>query len=531
MSDAFQPSALAPPPVVAPPPPQPQGGSPDSASPLAPQSPFAQGAVPQPYRDESAAYARKAEADRLAWEKREAAWQPLADKLRRELTAGNPPPPDEAFQKLPAPPSIDPQRYQQNAMAFVGVMAVLGALSGRFTRNAGNASLNAFAGAVNGWKQGNLDAYNQKSKEWEQTTKQMLLNNKMVLDKYKAILANKSLNIEQQMAAAKLVAAEYQDSIAFNALDAGNYTMFAQLYDKQTAAQDKAVDSFLKLSGDRFHETEQNQAKARQLETPEGQAWMQTLPPADQLKLQGFLKVYGSGAPKLSTEETGVTLEADAARYRKTGQLPPNMGRGIQGAQQATAIRQRAVQQEIEEGGDPKEWPTHWQQFRAEGAGLAREQGAIGQRAGNIALAVQESHDTIPRVRELAKQNAGNGVATWNSLENKWLVESGDANFQEYVTQLNSLINLYGRVISSGGKGTVSDLEHARELANPNMPLSGVEGSLKAMEFEIEVAKNAPEKVREEIWKKQEAARRQSPAAVPGGGTVIKYDAEGNRIQ
>lgn len=535
MSDAFQPSALAPSPNPPPPPPQqqPQGGAaPPAASPLAQPSPFAQSPVPQPYQDESAAYARKAEADRKAWEDREAAWKPIADKLRRELTAGNPPPPEEAFRKLPAPPSINPQQYAQNALGFVGVMAVLGALSSRFTRNAGNASLNAFAGAVKGWQQGNLDAYNQKSKEWEATTKQMLENNKMVLDKYKAILANKSLNIEQQMAAAKLVAAEYQDKIAFDALDAGNYTMFAQLYDKQTTAQDKAVASFLQLSGDKFHETEQNQAKARQLETPEGQAWMQGLDPANRMKLEGFLKVYGSGAPSLALT-SGPALDADAERYRQTGTLPPNMGRGIQGQQQATQIRERATELEIAQGGDPTQWPLRWQEFKARGAGLSREQGAIGQRAGAIAVSVDEADRTIPIVRKLAERSAGKGVATWNAIENKWQVESGDRNFQEYVTQLNSLVNIYGRVISGGGKGTVSDLEHARELANPNMPVSGVEGSLDAMAREIEIAKTAPERVRDVIRQQQEAAhRRQTPEASPSNnGGIIKYDAQGNRIE
>jgi hypothetical protein len=296
---------FAPPPGAPPPGPDvqpardvtPNAGFAKRPSPLAPQSPFAQGAVPQPYQDESAAYARKAEADKAAWEKRQAQWTPIETKLRKELLAGNPPPPEQ--QRLPAPPSIDPQRYQQNALAFVGVMAVLGALAGKFTRNAGNASLNAFAGAVKGWQTGNLEAYEQKSKEWKQTTEQMLANNKMVLDKYRAVLENKSLNIEQQMMAAKLIAAEYQDKIAFDALDAGNYTMFAQLHDKQTAAQDKAVESFLKLSGDKYHETQQNQAKAQQLETPEGQAWIQGLDPANRLKIEGFLKVYGSGAPPL----------------------------------------------------------------------------------------------------------------------------------------------------------------------------------------------------------------------------------------
>jgi hypothetical protein len=519
---------LTPPPGAPPPGPEvqpaqdvtPNDGIAKGQSPLAPQSPFAQGAVPQSYQDESAAYARKAEADKAAWEKRQALWTPVEEKLRKELLAGNPPPPEQ--QRLPAPPSMDPQRYQQNALAFVGVMAVMGALMGKFTRNAGNASLNAFAGAVKGWQTGNLEAYEQKSKEWQQTTEQMLANNKMVLEKYKAVLENKSLNIEQQMMAAKLIAAEYQDKIAFDALDAGNYTMFAQLHDKQTAAQDKAVESFLKLSGDKFHETEQNQAKAKQLETPEGQAWMQGLDPASRMKLEGFLKVYGSDAPPLSpaggTPVGGQTLDADAERYRQTGTLPPNMGRGQQGAAQASAIRQRATELEVADDGDPKDWPTNWQKFRAQGSGLSSEQGAIGRRAGGVALSVDEADRTLPRVRQLAEKSAGRGVAVWNTVDNQWKVQTGDKDFAEYVTQMNSLINIYGRVLSGGQSGTVSDKEHARAMINPNMPLSAVEGALDAFQFEISIAQEAPERVRAARDKKQKnkSSDMGNNAAAPG---------------
>jgi hypothetical protein len=497
-------------------------------SPLAPQSPFAQSSTPQPYQDESAAYARKAEADKAAWQAREKSWQPIREKLQRELLAGTPPPPEQ--QRVPAPPSMDPQRYQENALAFVGVMAVLGALSGKFTRNSGNASLSAFAGAVKGWQTGNLEAYEQKSKEWEQTTKQMLMNNKMVLDKYRAVLENKSLNIEQQMLASKLIAAEYQDKIAFDALDAGNYTMFAQLHDKQTAAQDKAVDSFLKLSGDKFHETEQNQAKARQLETPEGQAWMQGLDPASRMKLEGFLKVYGSGAPPLASPGAppaggGATLDADAERYRQTGTLPANMGRGVQGAAQASAIRQRATELEVAAGGDPKDLPTKWQEFKAKGIGLNREQSSIGNRAGNVSLSVDEADRTVPIVRQLAEKSAGHGVAVWNTVENQWKVQTGDRAFAQYVTQMNSLINIYGRVLSGGTSGTVSDKEHARAMINPNMPLSAVEGALDAFQTEINIAQEAPERVRAAIQKKQknQTGTQDSGATPPGGAAASDH--------
>lgn len=169
------------------------------------------------------------------------------------------------------------------------------------------------------------------------------------------------------------------------------------------------------------------------------------------------------------------------------------------------------------------------QDFSARQAGKSSEERAVGQRAGGIALAVQESKETIPNVLAAAKQSAGKGTAIWNSVENKWKVQQGDANYAYYVQQLNSLINLYGRVISGGGKGTVSDLEHGREMLNANMPLSAVEGSLRGFQKEIDIAEKAPGKVRERMHGGGEDA---APSAnTPPPGSVIKYDANGERVQ
>jgi hypothetical protein len=139
------------------------------------------------------------------------------------------------------------------------------------------------------------------------------------------------------------------------------------------------------------------------------------------------------------------------------------------------------------------------QRFSAQGVGMNREEGAVGQRAGAIALAVDEVTKTIPNVMAAAEKSAGKGLATWDKIENKWKVEKGDPDFAYYTQQLNSLVNIYGRVISGGGKGTVSDLEHAREMLNPNMPLSAVRGALRGFQTEIDIAEKAPENVRAKI--------------------------------
>lgn len=186
----------------------------------------------------------------------------------------------------------------------------------------------------------------------------------------------------------------------------------------------------------------------------------------------------------------------------------------------APAMAVEAFRRDFQEKNGRRPTGEEIQEFAAKQAGLSAEERAVGQRAGNIAIAVQETSKTIPNVRALAGKSAGRGTVFWDSIENKWKVQKGDKDFAKYVQQMNSLINLYGRVISGGGKGTVSDAEHAREMLNPNMPLSAVQGSLEGFETEVAIAESAPEEVREKMRRNYSRGKETEakPAQQPGAG-------------
>ncbi|EJN10472.1 hypothetical protein PMI42_06248 [Bradyrhizobium sp. YR681] len=74
----------------------------------------------------------------------------------------------------------------------------------------------------------------------------------------------------------------------------------------------------------------------------------------------------------LTNAESSGSIDADAERYRQTGQLPPNIGKGMQGGAESRAIRQRAAQLEQEAGGDPATWPQKWQQFKGQQVAIQR---------------------------------------------------------------------------------------------------------------------------------------------------------------
>ena len=175
----------------------------------------------------------------------EAAAQPLRDREMKELMT-----PVQArshLEKLKDAPK--PEDYQKGSMEFASSMALVGAVFGRFSRRGGTAALNAFSGALKGWHEGNMEAYGNAQKEWEANTKKTLENNQMEIEKYKEIIENKKLNIDQMSAALTLAAQPFQNKLMFDYAQEKNINGALNLYDKMVGIQEKAESSFQKLMG------------------------------------------------------------------------------------------------------------------------------------------------------------------------------------------------------------------------------------------------------------------------------------------
>lgn len=383
-------------------------------------------------------------------------------------------PPMPQMPKMQKPePAPDAKEYQKGAMDFASAMAVLGAVAGRFTRQPGGAALAAFGAALKGWQTGNLQAYETAAKQWEENTKVTLANNKEVMDQYKLALQNRKANIDEQMSNIQLISAKYHDQIMYDAAQSKNYTMVAQIYEKNAQYTEKASEAAAKLQEKRDEQKTKNEQSALYWLSPSGQAELNAVKP--------------DGTPKY-----------DEAQKAGVKQIVDLYGQKAVGKSVIANDRAQFIQEYKDSHGGASPNSTEITQWENSRKGQAAEETAVGRRAGGISLAVQEAHDTIPNVMSLAEKNAGKGVATWNAVENKWKVEKGDPGFAEYVQQMNALVNIYGRAVN-GGNATVSDKEHARDMLNPNMPLSAVRGSIKGFTREIDIAEQAPGKVRERM--------------------------------
>lgn len=490
----------------------PNVGEPKGASPLAPQSPFdLQQPQQQVYQTGADLIAQKAEADRKAYDERQAQYDPIARILIKKLAAGD----NEALanrvlgqmKQVPAPPSIDPQRYQQQALGFVGAMAALGALSSAFTRRSGNASLQAFAGALKGWQTGNLQAYKQKSDEWAQATEQTLANNKVVLDKYKTVLEAKNLDLDEKRSALQLIAAQYQDKLAYNAIAAGNYGMFAALYDKSAAAQDKTVESFLKLNGDKYHETEQYKGRAEVLESPQGQAVLQGLRPEAQLPLQALIKTYGSGAPQMaggggpqgSGARNQVFADWKADYIAKNGRppSPEEEKRELQSLTPVRSLQGLALQRFLDE--NPKATSAQVVEFAATMQGDIAAIRAAGNRAGQIAVSADEADSTFTLAR-----NASNAFPRYqwmplNSIYQRWQEASGNPKARKFVAANESAVTAYGATMSRNGANTVAAQQRAHTVLDTADSQQAYAAGLDQLQKEVDAVRKAPARARKDL--------------------------------
>jgi hypothetical protein len=117
------------------------------------------------------------------------------------------------------------------------VASLLGAIAGTFARRGTTTGLNAFAGAIQGLAQGNMEIFKATGQEFEQTMEQVSATNKQKLEAYDRIWKNKKMSLDQKMNEYALVAARYQDEINYNLAMQKNYTALANANLKERQAQ------------------------------------------------------------------------------------------------------------------------------------------------------------------------------------------------------------------------------------------------------------------------------------------------------
>lgn len=456
-------------------PPIPPGGS-QGASPLAPQSPLAAlGPPPQP-------------------------------------TAGPPPKPQLNIPPMPAmpqqqkpPPAPDAKEYQKDAMAFASAMAVLGAVAGRFTRAPGGAALAAFAGALNGWQTGNLQKYEEAAKKWEQDTKTTLENNRQVMEKYKLALENRKANIDEQMSQIQLISAQYHDQIMYDAAASKNYTLVAQIYEKNAQFTQKAADAAARLQEKRDEQRQKSEESAPRWLSPQGQ-YILGLPSRDPST------PYVPGGPLSDTEKAGVKqlIELYGAKNAK----PQNevIEQFKREHPDATAEQ---IQEFIASGKPPRAAPAMFiAQFKkdhpnataeeikkaaAEYAGEQSYQRRAGTSAANVENASNEVVQLIPQAIETSRALPRGKWVPINTLVQRWEQGKSDPAYNDFMVANFSLLNAYTRAMNPQGVPRIQERleQHALGVLSTATSPEAYEVQVRRLWKEVQASKTATAKTSE----------------------------------
>jgi hypothetical protein len=130
-------------------------------------------------------------------------------------------------------PPYRPPDLRQDAGNWMMLAAGFGAIAGAFSRYHTTTALNSFAGMLQGFNKGSLEAINQNYETWNANARQAEAYNRQALTRYKAVMDNAQLNWDQKANMIKMTADQYQDAIMSSAAEQKNITQMMEIYDKQ----------------------------------------------------------------------------------------------------------------------------------------------------------------------------------------------------------------------------------------------------------------------------------------------------------
>ncbi len=166
----------------------------------------------------------------------------------------------------------------------------------------------------------------------------------------------------------------------------------------------------------------------------------------------------GAEAPTITAD----TLEMDAYRYLTDGTLPPNMGRGVQGAKQATEIRNRAAQLAKDAGMSADEIRFAQLTNKAQVSAIMQ----LGRARAQILQAEKLASSNADLAVEASNASSRTGVPLLNKGI-QWAQENlqGDENLRKFTAANETFISEYAKVMG-GGYGAAAPTEGAQARAH-----------------------------------------------------------------
>jgi hypothetical protein len=189
-----------------------------------------------------------------------------------------------------------------------------------------------------------------------------------------------------------------------------------------------------------------------------------------------------------------------------------NMGRGAQGAANLVAVNQRIARKAKEQGLTGGDLASINADYQGQVAGL-RTSGTISARIENAAA---EAAELAPLALAASEKVARSGLLPFGRAEMMFNKNTNSPEMNEFATANIGLATAYAGAMARGGKSTVADMEHARELlatAKSHEAYKAIVGQIK---LEIQAAQRAPQRVRTHL--RTEISGRGGDHGAPEGG-------------
>jgi hypothetical protein len=192
-----------------------------------------------------------------------------------------------------------------------------------------------------------------------------------------------------------------------------------------------------------------------------------------------------------------------------------NLGRGKQGAANLLALRGAVADEAQKRGMTGADLAAINADYQGQKAGI-RTANTISARIENAAA---EAAQLAPLAIEAGRNVARSGFLPFGRAQVMFNNQTNDPALNKFATANIGLATAYAGAMARGGKATVSDNEHARELLSTAKSQEAYEAIVSQMQQEIAAARRAPNEVRSnlrnEISGKGGHGAPAAPAAAP----------------
>jgi hypothetical protein len=211
-----------------------------------------------------------------------------------------------------------------------------------------------------------------------------------------------------------------------------------------------------------------------------------------------------------------------------------NLGRGAQGAENIVKLRGEIARQLAEQGKSGSDIATKIAEFE----GLKAGERALGTRTAQMGMALSEATSFAPLALAASEKVDRTEYPTLNGLLLAAERGTGGEDVIRLAVATNSFLNAYARAVTPTGTPTEGAQERARALLDAAWSKGQYRTAIDQLMLEMNAASKSPGMVREEFRDRSDPGSSLSAPATTnpnpssgGGGSVMKYDAQGNRIQ